>query len=252
MLSTFRRILPRRFTGTVPCVASRGYRHWARATCDDFELPIDSMPEDVPTLMTKKPLSEMNVVEQYWYWRIRGETTLYDPETLPTKSYQQLAKELGLTLVNQPTEHMMGLLELYEYLSSAPFVGPFGTVESPVLIPSITDDRVVGCTGGTGDQEHLPLWFRCREGFLYRCGECDQIFMNVRVDYQARERQSASAGNIDIDASDVFDLKNLSRVHSKWNAADPLVNWTVGYVAEDYVRGKGVLEGMKAFHTYVN
>lgn len=42
---------------------------------------------------------------------------------------------------------------------------------------------IVGCTGGTGENEHFPLWFRCREGFLYRCGECDQIFMHVRVKY---------------------------------------------------------------------
>ena len=45
-----------------------------------------------------------------------------------------------------------------------------GTVENPVLVPSVADTRVVGCTGGTGDNEHTPLWFNCREGFLYRCG----------------------------------------------------------------------------------
>jgi len=221
-------------------------------TCDDFELPIDSMPEDVEHLMTKKKFDDMNVVDQYWYWRIRSETTLYDPESLPKKTYHDLAKDMGLTIVNQPTENMMGVIELYEYLNSAPFVGPFGTVENPVLIPSLTDDRIVGCTGGTGDEEHLPLWFRCREGFLYRCGECDQIYMHTRINYQARERKSASAGNIDIDAADVFDLKNLARVQSKWNKADPLVHWQVGYVAEDYVQGKGVLPGMKEFHTFVN
>lgn len=230
----------------------RFYRHWNRMTCDDFELPIDSMPENVEELMTNKKHADMNVVEQYWYWKIRGETTLLDPENLPKKSYEELAKDLGLTQVDTPTENTMGLLELYEYLNSAPFVGPFGTIESPVLVPSITDDRVVGCTGGTADNEHLPLWFRCREGFLYRCGECDQIFMHVRVNYEGRARQSASAGNINIDAKDVFDLKNLARVNKLWNKEDPILNWKVGYVAEDYVQGKGVLPGMKAFHTYVN
>ena len=252
MLSRLSGFVARPLVKPLPFAGVRGYRHWNRVTCDDFELPLDSMPEDVQNLMTKQPLSEMSVVEQYWYWRLRGETTLYDPESLPKKSYADLAKDMGLTLVNQPTEHLMGIVELYEYLSSAPFVGPFGTVEAPVLVPSIMDDRVVGCTGGTGDEEHLPLWFRCREGFLYRCGECDQIFMHVRVNYEARERQSASAGNIDIDSSDLFDLKNLSRVQALWNHADPLVNWNVGYVAEDYLKGKGVLPGMKEFHTFVN
>ena len=54
----------------------------------------------------------------------------------------------------------------------------------PVLIPAIHTEGVVGCIGGIGDSEHVPLWFRCREGFLCRCGECDQIFRLVRVLYE--------------------------------------------------------------------
>jgi cytochrome c oxidase subunit 5b len=231
---------------------TRFYRHWNRMTCDDFELPLDSMPENVKELMTSKKHSEMTVVEQYWYWKIRGETTLMDAENLPKKSYEDLAKDLGLTQVTTPTSHMMGLLELYEYLSSAPFVGPFGTVEQPVLIPSIAEERVVGCTGGTGDDEHLPLWFRCREGFLYRCGECDQIFIHVRVNYEGRERQSASAGHIEIKDKDIFDLKNLARVHGLWNKDERILHWKTGYLAQDYVAGKGSLPGMQDFHSYVN
>merc|ERR1719437_25532 len=82
---------------------------------------------------------------------------------------------MGLSTVNQKHEHVLGIIELYEYLKSSPFIGPFGTIENPVLVPAIGTERIVGCTGGTGDSEHVPLWFRCREGFLYRCGECDQI-----------------------------------------------------------------------------
>ena len=36
-------------------------------------------------------------------------------------------------------------------------------------------ERVVGCVGGNGDAEHVPMWLCCKEGFLYICGECDQI-----------------------------------------------------------------------------
>ena len=79
---------------------------------------------------------------------------------------------------------MMGIIELYEYLKGSPMIGPFGTIENPVLIPSVTTERIVGCTGGTGDDEHMILFFRCQEGFLYRCGECDQVFMHVRVVYE--------------------------------------------------------------------
>ena len=47
----------------------------------------------------------------------------------------------------------LGIIELYEYLKSSPFVGPFGTIENPVLVPAIHTERIVGCVGGTGDQD---------------------------------------------------------------------------------------------------
>ncbi len=75
------------------------------------------------------------------YWRVRGESVMMDPEGLPKRSYKQLSRDLGLSMVHEPTEHMIGLLELYEYIKSAPFLGPFGTVENPVIVPSFTDER---------------------------------------------------------------------------------------------------------------
>ena len=53
-----------------------------------------------------------------------------------------------------------------------------------MFVPAIHTERIVCCMGGAGDQEHVPLWFRCREGFLHRCGECGQIFMLTRVMYE--------------------------------------------------------------------
>ena len=82
-------------------------------------------------------------------------------------------------------------------------IGPFGTIENPVLIPSVTTERVVGCTGGTGDDEHMILFFRCQEGFLYRCGECDQVFMHVRVVYEHEKLWAAR----DPEVSDVRTLR---------------------------------------------
>merc|ERR1719198_2372835 len=111
---------------------------------------------------------------------------------------------MGLSTVNAPAEHVLGIIELYEYLKSSPFIGPFGTIENPVLIPAIGLERVVGCTGGTGDVEHVPLWFRCRDGFLYRCGECDQIFMLVRVLYEVPED---AAPQVDSDMNDVSTIR---------------------------------------------
>ena len=57
-----------------------------------------------------------------------------DPENLPKKSYKQLRRDMGLTIVNRGAKHTPGIIELYEYLKSSPFIGPFGTIENPVLI----------------------------------------------------------------------------------------------------------------------
>merc|ERR1711953_996973 len=138
---------------------------------------------------------------------------------------------MGLSVMNSVAEHNLGIIELYEYLKSSPFIGPFGTIENPVLIPAIHTERVVGCTGGSGNDEHVPLWFRCREGFLYRCGECDQIFMLVRVHYSLPE--GALLDPIDGDVNDVFDWNMLKKGNDRWNSKDMQV-WKTGEMAIDY------------------
>merc|ERR1719375_1566258 len=204
----------------------REYRHWWRVLPEDFELNTESMPKDVKTLMASKP-DDLGFIDSYWYWRIRAESTIMDPENLPKKSYKQLCRDMGLTTVNAPAEHVLGIIELYEYLKSSPFIGPFGTIENPVLIPAIGKERVVGCTGGTGDAEHVPLWFRCHDGFLYRCGECDQIFMLVRVLYEVPED---AAPQVDSDMNDVFDYSLLEKGNEVWNSGG-MVLWPTGYDA---------------------
>lgn len=203
---------------------TRTYLHFARAAPEDYELPAETMPKDVHTLMHKDP-KVMDFFENYWYWRLRGESTVMDYETLPKKSYKQLARDMGLQVVTEQAEHMCGVLELYEYLKSSPFVGPFGTVDNPVLVPSVHNERVVGCTGGSGDNEHVPLWFRCREGFLYRCGECDQVFMLVRVLYSLPE--GLDPFPVDPDINDVFDVKLIEKGQKMWNAGE-YVQWPAG------------------------
>merc|ERR1719454_972641 len=213
----------------MPCTleARRGYRHWWRVLPEDFELNTESMPSDVKTLMGSNP-TELGFIDSYWYWRIRAESTIMDPENLPKKSYAQLCRDMGLTIVNTQAEHVLGIIELYEYLKSSPFIGPFGTIENPVLIPAIHTERIVGCSGGTGDNEHIPLWFRCREGFLDRCGECDQIFMLVRVMYEVPD--DVDINPIDPDVNDVFDIKLLEQGNEVWNTGG-MINWPVGYDA---------------------
>merc|ERR1712060_592103 len=107
-----------------PCQleARRGYRHWWRVLPEDFELNTESMPQDVKSLMASNPDS-LGFIDSYWYWRIRAESTIMDPENLPKKSYKQLCRDMGLTIVNEAAEHILGIIELYEYLKSSPFIG---------------------------------------------------------------------------------------------------------------------------------
>lgn len=221
--------LPHQAPAAVACQldARRGYRHWWRVLPEDFELNSESMPKDVKKLMSMNP-NDLGFIDNYWYWRIRAESTIMDPENLPKKSYKQLCRDMGLTIVHQQAEHMLGIIELYEYLKSSPFIGPFGTIENPVLVPAIHTERVVGCSGGTGDSEHVPLWFRCREGFLYRCGECDQIFMLVRVMYEIPD--GVEINPVDPDVNDVFDFGLLEKGNKVWNSAG-MALWPTGFDA---------------------
>lgn len=54
--------------------------------------------------------------------------------------------------------------------------GPFGTKEAPAIIPSAFDERIVGCSGGVGEDEHDVVWFKLRKGEDYECPVCTQVF----------------------------------------------------------------------------
>ena len=44
---------------------------------------------EVKTLMKTNPV-DMGFVDSYWYWRIRAETAILDPENLPKKSARRV------------------------------------------------------------------------------------------------------------------------------------------------------------------
>lgn len=221
---------PLAFKPTAAAGAARHYRHYWRVLPEDFELSQTSVPDDVKGLMSVKDPRGLGFLDSYWYKRIRGEANVLDPESLPKKSYKQLCRDMGYMIANPANENMLGLLELLEYLKVQPMVGPFGTIENPVIVPSITNDRVVACTGGVGDDEHACLWFHCREGFLYRCGECDQIFMLARVSYEFLGKDSADLDPVDPEVSDVFDLDLIEKGVDRWN--DGMIRWETGHVAK--------------------
>ncbi|KAE8680803.1 Cytochrome c oxidase subunit 5b-1 [Hibiscus syriacus] len=56
-------------------------------------------------------------------------------------------------------------------------VGPFGTKESPAVVKSYYDKRIVGCPGGEGEDEHDVVWFWLEKGKPHECPVCSQYFV---------------------------------------------------------------------------
>ena len=103
-------------------------------------------------------------------------STILDSENLPKLSNKQLCRDMDLILITERAGHAFSLMKLHVQLGSSHFLGTCGTIENPTLVSAVINERVVGCGGGNGDAEHVPQQFHGKEGFLDRCGECDQIF----------------------------------------------------------------------------
>ncbi|KAK1414294.1 hypothetical protein QVD17_30038 [Tagetes erecta] len=54
--------------------------------------------------------------------------------------------------------------------------GPFGTKEAPAVVKSYYDQRIVGCPGGEGEDEHDVVWFWLKKGQPHECPVCSQYF----------------------------------------------------------------------------
>jgi len=54
--------------------------------------------------------------------------------------------------------------------------GPFGTKEAPAIVESQYDVRIVGCSGGIGEDEHDVTWFHLEKDKTYECPVCTQVF----------------------------------------------------------------------------
>ncbi|KAK9060473.1 hypothetical protein SSX86_021177 [Deinandra increscens subsp. villosa] len=54
--------------------------------------------------------------------------------------------------------------------------GPFGTKAKPAVVRSYYDQRIVGCPGGEGEDEHDVVWFWLKKGEPHECPVCTQYF----------------------------------------------------------------------------
>ncbi|KAI3766714.1 hypothetical protein L2E82_16784 [Cichorium intybus] len=55
--------------------------------------------------------------------------------------------------------------------------GPFGTKKAPAVVKSYYDQRIVGCPGVEGEDEHDVVWFWLKKGEPHECPVCSQYFV---------------------------------------------------------------------------
>ncbi|KVH93024.1 cytochrome c oxidase, subunit Vb [Cynara cardunculus var. scolymus] len=49
--------------------------------------------------------------------------------------------------------------------------------EAPAVVKSYYDQRIVGCPGGEGEDEHDVVWFWLKKGEPHECPVCSQYFV---------------------------------------------------------------------------
>lgn len=78
---------------------------------------------------------------------------------------------------NPSKEELEALLDGRQVLDVDYPEGPFGTKESPAVIKSYYDKRIIGCPGPEGDDEHDIAWFWLEKGKPQECPVCSQCFI---------------------------------------------------------------------------
>ncbi|CAN7011032.1 unnamed protein product, partial [Brassica rapa subsp. trilocularis] len=48
--------------------------------------------------------------------------------------------------------------------------------ETPAIVKSYYDKRIVGCPSGEGEEEHDVVWFWLEKGKSFECPVCTQYF----------------------------------------------------------------------------
>ena len=192
-----------------------GCLHRWRLLLENFKLNSGSMSKDMRVLM-RKDLQQSSCFDSCWGWSVFAvSTVVFVSQNLLKLSYQQLCRDMESTLMNESVEHVTSLIELHVHLNSSHFLGSFGTIENPTLVSAVLNGRVVGCDGGNGEAERVSQQFDCKEGFLDRCGECEQIFMLACVMH--RLLANARIDLVDLDVNEAG--MRLSLRITSWSEA---------------------------------
>ena len=165
--------------------------------------------------LTREDPKDLSFFDSRWYLRVRSESSDRELDHLLVLSHTQVCRDMELTVFNASAEYTIGFAELYEFRRSDgnPIV---------VTIENLTrSECVTGCVHSDGDAELVSLRFHCKEGFLDRCGECNQISMMACV-------MSRLLGNAEIDPADLCVNDAGMRVSSR------VASWSEATEIEDY------------------
>ncbi|PKA49051.1 Cytochrome c oxidase subunit 5b-2, mitochondrial [Apostasia shenzhenica] len=99
-----------------------------------------------------------------------------DPGNAPPPTKKR-AEDVMPIATGLEREELEAELEGRKRFDMDPPVGPFGTKEAPAVIKSIYDQRIVGCPGGEGEDEHDVVWFHLEKGKPHECPVCSQYFV---------------------------------------------------------------------------
>eukprot|EP00013_Stygamoeba_regulata_P022671 CAMPEP_0177659520 /NCGR_PEP_ID=MMETSP0447-20121125/17490_1 /TAXON_ID=0 /ORGANISM="Stygamoeba regulata, Strain BSH-02190019" /LENGTH=132 /DNA_ID=CAMNT_0019164403 /DNA_START=38 /DNA_END=436 /DNA_ORIENTATION=- len=97
---------------------------------------------------------------------------------VPRRSYAQAAVDLDAEIKHAVGDEKIELeAEKAGKDQFGPSVlrGPFGTKQAPVVVPTVYEERIVGCVGGPGN-EHDLVWHVVKEHQETVCLRCGQFF----------------------------------------------------------------------------
>jgi cytochrome c oxidase subunit 5b len=103
----------------------------------------------------------------------------YKPIVGPGRDPSSIATPYEMTAGLERLEYLSRMSGRPLYLNDPLKVDHYGTLKNPIMVDSIEEDRIVGCTGFP-KYSHAPLWMRLKG--QTRCLECGQAFQLRRID----------------------------------------------------------------------
>lgn len=103
----------------------------------------------------------------------------YKPIVGPGRDPARIATAYESTAGLERLEYLSHMSGRPLYLNEPLRVDHYGTLQKPVEVPSLEEERIVGCTGFP-KYSHAPMWMRLKG--VMRCVECGQAFRIKRVD----------------------------------------------------------------------